>query len=347
MRKIYLFLFAALTLLTSCNNYMDDRNDDSDDNKYITFKTDGFLEATTRGASLSAENMSSFGMTAAIYPAADSYTTAACGSYFQNVQVTTVSGTCGYYWPGNDYKLSFYAYAPYNAVTVGSAETTGHPIYTYTVPSTVSLQADFVTASVTDHAGTKTDTPVALTFSHKCAALRFHITNDNSNAVTITSIGVYGVKYSGTYKEDRTPKWVLSGSTNTTVSHPFLLTLNTSLAAGAETDIAGASNQFVILPQTVTSGTDLFILQTVEDGISRTYTYTLTSDLTLAQGTFFTYNITIKDKNMIVDTSSDIGDWDEETKYLAVASATTNGTFTQPSVNNGKVVGVENWTEEE
>lgn len=344
MRKFYLFLFAIL-LTSSCSN---DTDNTGNDVQYISFKTDGFLEATTRGATITAANMTSFGVSAAIYPAANSYTTAACGSYFHNVQVTTASGTCGYFWPGSDYRLSFYAYAPYgdDALTVGSAETTGHPIYSYTVPSTVSLQADFVTASVTDNPGTKTETPVALSFSHKCAALRFHITNDNTTAITITSVGVYGVKYAGTYKEDRTPKWVLTGSVNTPDSHPFLLTLGTSIAAGTNVDIAGASNQFVILPQTITSGTDLFILQTVEDGISRTYTYTLTSDLTLAQGTFFTYNITIKDKKMTVDTSSDVGDWDEETKYLAVATATTNGTFTQPSVNNGKDVGVENWIEE-
>ena len=353
MKKIILFLFTILTVFSSCNNYMDD---EKVSDEYITFKTDGFLEATTRGATITAANMTSFGVSAAVYPAANSYTTAACGQYFHDIEVSAESGTCGYFWPGSDYRMAFYAYAPYgdDALTVGSAETTGHPIYSYTVPTAIASQLDFVTASVTNNPGTKTETPVALSFSHKCAALRFHITNDNTTAITITSVGVYGVKYAGTYKEDRTPKWVLTGSANTTESHPFLLTLNTSLEAGADSEITGTSNQFILLPQTVAAGTDNFILQTIEDGIAYSYTYTLPSNMTVEQGTSFTYNIVIKDKKMYVDPDTNVSDWD--TTNASGSGSVSNWWYTDAQYlwtvtdwnNNGSSNSgnsIENWEE--
>ena len=248
--------------------------------------------AATRGTKVTTAGISNLGVSASVYPAANTYTSAGCGSYFYKESVS--SGTpMLYYWPTSDYRISFFGYYPYNnaAFTVQSADNaTGAPTYAYTVPSAIASQQDIMTGQVTDQPG-GSSTPVNMTLAHRCAAIHFIVTNDRSEAITVNSISVEGVKYSGTLNENT---WTLGSGVNSASSNPFTLTSNASIATDATIDITGTSNVFLMLPQTLPSGAKLKMVVNDED---------FEADLsgTWIAGKTYTYNISVS-PNMIAPT---------------------------------------------
>lgn len=205
--------------------------------------------SVTRGAKVTTVGISNMGVSASVYGSSSSYTSAGCGSYFYKESVSSGTPT-RFYWPTSDYKISFFGYYPYNnaAFTVqSSASTTGTPTYAYTVPSAIASQQDIMTGQVVDQLGGSAS-PVNMTLSHRCAAIRFSITNDRSAAITVNSISIEGVKYSGTFNEET---WTLSDAVNSSSSNPFTLTYGSSIAAGATVDVTETTNIFLMLPQTL------------------------------------------------------------------------------------------------
>lgn len=239
--------------------------------------------ARTRGAKVTTASISSLGVCASVYPAASTYTSAGCGSYFYKESVSSGTPT-SYYWPTAGYKISFFAYYPYNnaAFTVQSAaNVTGAPTYAYTVPSVISNQLDIMTGQVTDQLG-GSSSAVNMSLVHRCSAIHFNITNDRSDAITVNSISIEGVKYTGTLNEST---WTLGSGVNSSSTNPFTLACNTSVAAGTTTDITGSSNIFLMLPQALPSGAKLKVVvddEEFETDLSGTwvagkeYTYTIT-----------------------------------------------------------------------
>lgn len=239
--------------------------------------------ARTRGAKVTTASISSLGVCASVYLAANTYTSAGCGSYFYKESVSSGTPT-SYYWPTAGYKISFFAYYPYNnaAFTVQSAaNVTGAPTYAYTVPSVISNQLDIMTGQVTDQLG-GSSSAVNMSLVHRCSAIHFNITNDRSDAITVNSISIEGVKYTGTLNEST---WTLGSGVNSSSTNPFTLTCNTSVAAGVTTDITGSSNIFLMLPQALPSGAKLKVVvndEEFETDLSGTwvagkeYTYTIT-----------------------------------------------------------------------
>lgn len=251
-------------------------------------------KAATRGSLVtSSASISPFGVSCSVYPAAGTYTSYGCGSYFYKQPVTANTPT-SYFWPTSDYKVSFFAYYPYNnaAFTVSSsAATTGSPVYAYTIPSTIANQVDVMTAQVTDHlAGSQG--ALALTFSHNCAAIKINFTNDSGSAITVSSVSIEGVEYSGTLHDGT---WTLSGNLNSSSTNPFSLSYGSSIADGATVDITGASNIFIMLPQTLTSSAKLKIVTTDD-----TYETTITGSW--MTGKTYTYSIT-KEADGAIDLS--------------------------------------------
>ena len=169
------------------------------------------------------------------------------------MRIILLQGICNiwytdkYYWPTSDYRISFFGYYPYNnaAFTVQSAASaTGAPTYTYTVPSAIASQQDIMTGQVTNQPG-GSSSPVNMTLAHRCSAIHFSITNDRSETITVNSISIEGVKYSGTLNENT---WTLGSGVNSSSTNPFTLTYGNSIAAGATVDITGTSNIFMMLP---------------------------------------------------------------------------------------------------
>ncbi len=214
--------------------------------------------AKTRGTKVTTAGISNLGVSASVYPAANTYTSACCGSYFYKESVS--SGTpMSYYWPTSDYKISFFGYYPYTnaSFTVPSAASaTGAPTYAYTVPSAIASQQDIMTGQVTDQPG-GSSSPVNMTLAHRCSAIHFSITNDRSDAITVNSISIEGVKYSGTLSGSI---WTLGSGVNSSSTNPFTLTYGSSVAAGATVAVTGMSNIFMMLPQTLPSGAKLKVV---------------------------------------------------------------------------------------
>lgn len=350
MKKIFLSAALIATLFTGCSNELIDAGDfpDNPANPSIDFTPMefGVSEAITRGAQTAKSDITAYGVSASIYPAANTYTTAGCGSYWFCDRIEAASGRSNHYWPGASYRVSFFAYAPYGnaALTVRSKDDLGYPVYTYTVPTAIANQVDFITADVTDHSGAGITDPVPLTFSHQLTDVRFRVYNQGSSSITVHSIAIYGVKYSGTFSGST---WTLNTAVNSSSSNPFLLSLGTSVDAGATVDVTGTTNHFIMLPQTVASGTDIFVVDATVSGVRKTYTSTLSSALELLRGRSYTFTLKLGEGSLIVDTDTDIQDWAVEVKYLTVSGVSTNGTFTQPSVADADDNGIEDWTEEE
>ena len=242
-------------------------------------------KAATRGTKVIATDITNIGVSASIYPSSSSYTSAGCGSYFYKESITIGTPT-KFYWPTSDYRMSFYAYYPYgnSAFTVQSAASaTGHPTYAYTVPTAIGSQVDVMTASQTDIAG-GSSSPVSLSFSHQCAAIKVRITNSTTSAITVNSVSIEGVEYTGTLCNGT---WTLSGTKNSSSVNPFTLTCNTAVAASATADLTGTTNIFLMLPQTLTSSAKLKMVIDSEEyeaelsgswQAGKTYTYSVTKE---------------------------------------------------------------------
>ena len=268
-------------------------------------------KAATRGTKVIATDITDIGVSASIYPSSSSYTSAGCGSYFYKESITIGTPT-KFYWPTSDYRMSFFAYYPYghSAFTVQSAASaTGHPTYAYTVPTAIGSQVDVMTASQTDIAG-GSSSPVSLSFSHQCAAIKIRITNSTTAAITVNSVSIEGVEYTGMLCNGT---WTLSGTKNSSSVNPFTLTCNTTVAASATADLTGTTNIFLMLPQTLTSSAKLKMVIDSEEyeaelsgswQAGKTYTYSVTKkpelpyvDLGLPSGTLWAKGNIVPDGN--------------------------------------------------
>ena len=113
-----------------------------------------------------------------------------------------------------------------------------------------------MTGQDVNHLGGGTS-PVSMTMKHRCASVNFSVTNSRSEAITVNSVSIEGVKYSGTLNED---SWSLNAAVNSSSSNPFILTPNTSVAPGNTANITGTSNVFLMLPQIIPAGARLKIM---------------------------------------------------------------------------------------
>ena len=241
---------------------------------------------TTRGSLATLSSSTEFGVSASVYPSSGSYSSYGLGNYFHDKKCTP-NTALEYYWPSPSNKISFHAYYPYgnSYFTMSSdAMANGYPVYSYSVPSDIDQQVDVMTASVVDNACTIPHGPVTLQFKHNCASVRFKFNNTGADPITVKSISLEGIKYSGTLQNGT---WTLNSSLNSSSVNPFSLTLNTAVSAGATADLTGTENIFIMLPQTL-SGSSVLKIVTAEKTYStvlsgewlagKTYTYTVKMD---------------------------------------------------------------------
>ena len=312
-------------------------------------------KAATRGTKVIATDITNIGVSASIYPSSSSYTSAGCGSYFYKESITIGTPT-KFYWPTSDYRMSFFAYYPYgnSAFTVQSAASaTGHPTYAYTVPTAIGSQVDVMTASQTDIAG-GSSSPVSLSFSHQCAAIKVRITNSTTAAITVNSVSIEGVEYTGTLCNST---WTLSGTKNSSSVNPFTLTCNTAVAASATADLTGTTNIFLMLPQTLTSSAKLKMVIDSEEyeaelsgswQAGKTYTYSVTKepeeilfiDLGLPSGTKWAKGNIVSDGNggYKVGEETDYGayfSWGNVTPHFSSNGSTFDDAYNWGTSNTG------------
>ena len=331
---MHLLAVMGLTMVLSCTEDLGGTFNNDSSSNHLTFciNTENEISTRTNNRSLTRgtkTNTSSlndgFGVSCSVYPSSGTYTDYAHGSYFYKLMATPNTPT-PYYWPTSDYKLSFFAYYPYGnaAFTVQSAASDlGAPTYAYTVPSAIGSQLDVMTGQTTNVLGGGSS-PVLLTMKHRCAAINFSVTNNRSSDITINSISIEGVKYSGTLNEET---WTLNAAVNSSSSNPFALTYGNTVAVGATTNVTGTSNIFLMLPQTIPAGAKIKVAVNGEE-----FEAELTG--TWVAGKQYNYSLEIKNNIIIVvDEDTEIEDWEEHVIDLSMVDNAGNNRVSMTTAN--------------
>ena len=104
-----------------------------------------------------------------------------------------------YYWPGRDYKVRFYAYAPIDAQFVPSRQDgVANDFYIkYIVSTDVSKQKDLLIAKSAEYAGNH-GSIVPLEFKHVFTAVRF-VVGDDMKAGTVNKVRLRNITSGGVY----------------------------------------------------------------------------------------------------------------------------------------------------
>lgn len=156
-----------------------------------------------------------------------------------------------YYWPGADYELQFYAWAPATAITAPTSPE--NLTLAYTVPTKATEQEDLVVAN--EKCIGNFNQAVSLSFNHICTAVKF-VVGEQMQPGTIKSVSLEGVKYKGSYDMTRsydmtTGQWSLTNDTKS-----FTQTLDKDMTGGETegSEITATEVTFMMLPQTLPDG---------------------------------------------------------------------------------------------
>ena len=258
----------------------------------MSFKSED-VEAATRAAFVT--SMSSFGLSCSKYSSSGSSASAAFGNYFYDQEISNNAAT-KYYWPGSDYKCSFYAYYPYgdpNIKLESTTSSTGAPTYSLTVPTDISKQVDFCVAEVKDVAGNY-EKKVTLPFSHACSSVSIKVENTGFYGLTLKSVKFYGVKLSGVYSGGT---WSTLGNASTSTSNAMTVPLPRFIGGGETFELTGSSNKIIVIPQTIAADTEILDVLLEYEGEDKHYSYKLSDALTMKKGTEYSFTLSFDPHN--------------------------------------------------
>lgn len=230
------------------------------------------MESFTRGTQLSETNvLTSFGVSAYKHSNTVDITNA-YPNYFYNKKVTKdavthkYGFTQDYYWPTTDEYLTFYAYYPYNSMSITPAEDDntlvslsaatqkGPQTVVFTVSDDVTQQVDFMTAVAANQTPAKTTTgpaatepSVSLSFQHQLCGIRFKIGNQFPTKGYIQQIRLTNVYKSGTFTigASASNAWVRSNQGNISVSYTA-----DQAVTGKGQDVTSDDDVFLMIPYT-------------------------------------------------------------------------------------------------
>ena len=171
-------------------------------------------------------------------------------NYIYNEKATASGGTYGFspsrFWPGKEYNMAFFAYAPYGEenITLSGQSNEGAPTLTYTVPEEITEQKDLLAYWKTDVPGAKSATAYELEFNHLCTAVKFKVGKYLESSIQTISIkNVYG---SGTYSA-AAEKWGVTGEADQT----YTFNANHGIVLPEDTELTTGENIFMMIPQTL------------------------------------------------------------------------------------------------
>jgi len=289
-------------------------------------------EVITRSSPITTSTFTGpFGVSAYYIPKGSSWSEDLLPSWMYNVKIANEDNgiwtpSADYLWPGTG-SLKFFAYCPYNAVTLtsegslpssgaaagypvlSSAEAAGSPTLYYDVPSDVAQQTDVLVATTEP----LSEGTAPLFFQHALSAVKFS-TGSNLTSCTLKSVTIGGVAHSGTY-DFETGTWTLRNSTRS-----YSQTLNKSVDNTSGVAVTTASQTFMLMPQTLPAGaaitvvlnngtSDLTLSASIAGTVweaGKTYTYRISRNSFMIDWTFYpngTHNESSTEGNLVWNSS--------------------------------------------
>ena len=234
----------------------------------------------TRGTSITTNNFyDSYSLYSYVYPSTTTWaaTTLTSGSaydetYFDEEVKMSKSWMTNEFWPSEEEKCAFFAYAPYHAKGLSKFTTNNWPSFHYSVPTEITEQKDLLVTKNEVPANTSAygnidisggfNKPDSITFDHACTAIRFAIGDQMAPGI-IKKITINNVYSTGDYNYE-TESWSNVDSLKT-----FTLTQDFEIKSGEKNKILNNDdNIFMMIPQTVPSKATVEI--TINDGSERT-----------------------------------------------------------------------------
>ena len=261
-KKLFLGLLAAAAVtFTACQK--DEVINEVPQDQAIEFGTYVGRDAQTKASvtdldAMKLEPYEGFGVFA-YYTGETEYDNSATSAFMHNVNVdysTTWSYTNPKFWPGktDDYKISFFAYAPFNksGITVPSGPITGDPTIDFTTPDMANqydlLYATPVMNTYYDDDTKISDGTVEFTFKHALSRIGLKAATARTDyKVTISSVVIVGkFKKSGTLNLN-TGDW----DNNNAADNATTYTLNTFANATNLSSTTGVAitpdNQYLMI----------------------------------------------------------------------------------------------------
>lgn len=256
-------------------------------------KGEGIVTRATPVTPDNGEMYTDFGVSAYSYQG-DWDEATATPDYFYNLKASKSSDgkytlPATYFWPGPNYKMRFFAVAPYNNpyYQVSGQTVKGSPTIYVNLPTTLTYHKDLLVATsdeLTGNGGKEID----LQFMHPLTAIRF-VVGDDMTSGTISNISIQNVIGHGTLNLG-TKQWTLG-----TVKRSYSQALTLAVAdqgdgnAVPDTEITTPVQTFMMIPQALPD--DAKISMTIKTGsTTRTVTASLAGQ-TWLPGTTVTYQL--------------------------------------------------------
>lgn len=237
---------------------------------YLPDEKGGKQSVPLRAAlSTSNDDIPSFMVLASLYKEGNKATSTP--NFIYNEEVTRVGATNEwktehtYYWPEDDRKITFYAYAPKDdAFVVSPKNQQGTPHVSITVNPSVNLQKDLLVAESAEFAGTSNQC-VAFNFKHALTAIRFSANAQTFNG-TIKKITFKNVLSKGNFSYNNGGEWVIP-----TTPSDFSLELNKEVTGTSSKVLITDDNQyFLMMPQILPADAAIEIVY-LDEGIEKTF----------------------------------------------------------------------------
>lgn len=224
-------------------------------------------KAQTRAAEVTNTDFyDSFGVYAYVYEGDDWASGQNVKPYFTAEKVTksndnlwTTSPTR--FWPGGQYRMQFFAYAPYEITQNVNVNDDNTPVLTYTVPDGVKDQKDLIVAAADVQGNHNSSLP--LKFRHILTAVKVKAAEGVSG--TITKVALTGIKNTGNYTFGGTEWSGVDGS----VSFVQELNPGKELDGSEETFVVDVDNTFMMIPQVLAENAELQVTIT-DNGTEQT-----------------------------------------------------------------------------
>ena len=197
-----------------------------------------------------------------------------------------------YYWPGRDYNVRFYAYAPIDAEFAPKQHATANDFFIqYEVPTDVLKQKDLLIAKSAEYAGNH-GSIVPLEFKHVLTAVRF-VVGDDMKAGTVNKVRLRNITSGGVYHPETGYVGKLVGQG---IVKDFEQELNKVTDGTPGTAITEPFQTFMLPPQGFTDDSSVIEIVFTDDEGEYTLSASL-KDQMWNSGTTVTYKISTSSIN--------------------------------------------------